>query len=68
METEQMVKVLPKNEEMRKLLKHPAGNIAFRAEGPIDWPDDAFTTRRIADGDVTVVNDEPAKEEVKAKR
>jgi hypothetical protein len=49
-----MVKVLPKNEEMRKLLKHPQGQIAFKETGSIDWPDDSFTARRVADGDVTI--------------
>ena len=49
-----MVKVLPKNEEMRKLLKHPQGQIAFKDTGSIEWPDDSFTARRVADGDVTI--------------
>jgi hypothetical protein len=53
-----MVMVLPKNEEMRKLLKHPSGDIKFRPEGPIDWPDDSFTHRRLADGDVTLFVEE----------
>jgi len=30
----------------------------FRAEGPADWPNDSFTARRIADGDVTVVEEQ----------
>ncbi len=47
------MKVWPKNEEMRKMLKHPDGNIPFREEGPAEWPDDSFTYRRIMDGDVT---------------
>jgi hypothetical protein len=48
-----MVKVVPKNDDIRKLLKHPVAG-AMRAEGSSDWPDDSFTARRIADGDVTV--------------
>lgn len=51
------MKVWPKNDDMRKILKH--GVIAFPAEGPADWPDDTFTHRRIMDGDVTV--EEPKK-------
>lgn len=47
------MKVWPKNDDVRRLITHPHGNIAFRAEGPSDWPDDSFTHRRIADGDVT---------------
>jgi hypothetical protein len=46
------MKVWPKNDEMRKILRHPIAG-AFREEGPADWPDDQFTARRIADGDVT---------------
>lgn len=45
--------VWPKNDELRKLLKHPSG-VRFRPEGPADWPADVFTHRRISDGDVTV--------------
>ena len=45
------MKVWPKNDEMRKVLKH--GVVTFPAEGPADWPDDTFTHRRIMDGDVT---------------
>lgn len=52
-----MVKVLPKNETLRKILKHPGNNIPFPETGPLEWPDDAFTTRRIEDGDVTVYED-----------
>ena len=45
------MRVWPKNETVRKTLKHPSG-AAFRQEGPGDWPDDSFTYRRIVDGDV----------------
>ena len=55
-----MVKVMPKNDAMRKMLKHPLGNIAFREEGPMEWPDDAFTSRRLQDGDVTIVEEPKA--------
>ena len=48
-----MIKVTPKNDTIRKLIKHPTAG-AFRTEGSSDWPDDSFTARRIADGDVTV--------------
>lgn len=58
-----MVKVVPKNDTMRKLLKHPSNMVAFREEGPMEWPDDAFTARRIADGDVTVYEEPKATEE-----
>ncbi len=48
-----MIKVWPTSDDMRKLLRHPEGNIAFHEEGPIDWPDDSFTHRRLMDGDIT---------------
>jgi len=43
-------------------MKHPVAG-SFRTEGSSDWPDDSFTHRRIADGDVTV--EEVKKEETK---
>ena len=51
--------VWPKNDQIRKMITHPAGNISFREEGPIDWPDDSFTHRRIQDGDVTTEDTKP---------
>ena len=47
------MKVWLKDDAMRKLIKHPVVG-AFHEEGPMDWPDDQFTTRRLRDGDVTL--------------
>jgi hypothetical protein len=60
------MKVLPRNDEMRKMLRHPNGDIPFRDEGPAEWPDDSFTHRRIMDGDITVVQELTVNEEVRA--
>lgn len=57
--------VWPKNDEIRKFIVHPSSNISFPEHGPVDWPDDAFTHRRIADGDV--LTEEPASK-VQAKK
>ena len=47
------MKVWAKDEQMAKLLRHPVGNVGFlNVETAAHWPDDSFTTRRIADGDV----------------
>jgi hypothetical protein len=45
------VRVVPANEALRKILKHPTG-VAFRDEGAVEWPHDRFTRRRIADGSI----------------
>jgi len=47
------VRVVPRD-DMRALLKHPTGDIGFLATGGAEWPDDAFTRRRIEDGSVTL--------------
>jgi hypothetical protein len=49
------VRVVPTNDELRKVLKHPSGGIAFH-EGStsVEWPFDTFTKNRIRDGDVTI--------------
>jgi hypothetical protein len=49
------MQVWPKNEEMRKILRHPNG-VGFHPEGSVEWPDDTFTYRRLQDGDVTTVS------------
>ena len=54
--------VWPKNDQMRAVLTHPSGNIAFHEVGPIDWPDDSFTHRRVADGDVLLEDPNSPKE------
>jgi hypothetical protein len=52
------VRVLPKDPETRKNLKHQPSKIAFRAEGSVEWPLDKFTLRRLRDGDITIVTDD----------
>ena len=52
-----VVKVLPRDESIRKHIAHMPGNIKFPAEGPAKWPFDSFTRRRLRDGDVTLVDE-----------
>jgi hypothetical protein len=49
------VKVTPKNDTLRKILKHPRAG-GFPKEGSAEWPDDRFTQRHIKDGDVKAEN------------
>jgi hypothetical protein len=51
-ERKRVVRVLPKNDEMRKYLKHGGTRVGFLAEGSVEWPNDQFTRRRLKDGDV----------------
>jgi hypothetical protein len=48
------VRVWPAHEGIRKVIYHPTGRIRFREtlEESVEWPNDAFTKRRIIDGDV----------------
>ena len=55
------IRVEPRDDDMRRLLKHPSG-IRFRPEGSVEWPDDQFTQRRIRDGSVKVA-ESPAETE-----
>jgi hypothetical protein len=48
------VRVLPRDDDMRAILKHPVNGAGFLATGSVEWPDDAFTQRRIEDGSVTL--------------
>jgi hypothetical protein len=45
------IRVVPKNDDMRRLLKHPQTG-HFRAEGGLEWPNDTFTFKRLRDGDI----------------
>jgi hypothetical protein len=54
------VRVVPVREDLRGILKHPNG-MRFRPEGSVEWPNDRFTQRRIADGDIKIVEEEKEK-------
>ena len=56
----EVVRVVPKNDELRKYLKHSSGR-KLNAEGSTEWPNDQFTRRRIKEGDVTVEEKAEAK-------
>ena len=45
------IRVLPSNDDMRRVLKHPTAG-GFRKEGGATWPNDRFTKRRLADGSI----------------
>ena len=49
----QRVRVTPRDDDMRRLLKHPNG-MAFQKSGSVEWPLDQFTRRRIKDGSVSI--------------
>jgi hypothetical protein len=48
------IKVYAANDVMREVLRHPGSGTRFRdtLEQPVEWPNDSFTARRIADGSV----------------
>jgi hypothetical protein len=49
------VRVVPRDDVIRRDIVHPVNNISFPPQGgSVEWPLDAFTQRRIRDGDVTV--------------
>lgn len=43
-------------DQMRRLLKHPSAG-GFRSEGSIEWPNDTFTKRRLAEGSVKLAEE-----------
>ena len=49
------MKVWPKNDQVRKYIKHPTAR-GFRPEGPAEWPADVFTFRLLQDGDITTAD------------
>jgi len=55
------VRVVPTADKYRKL-KHPNG-MAFRSEGSVEWPNDRFTKRRIAEGVIKVEESKPAQKQ-----
>jgi hypothetical protein len=61
------IRVMPAKEEYRKVLKHPRG-AAFPETGSVEWPDDRFTKRRLADGSVTREATQEAQQRMQERR
>jgi hypothetical protein len=61
------VRVLPRDETIRKHITHQPTGIAFPATGSVEWPNDRFTQRRIRDGDVTLEEAQEAQQKVAAR-
>ncbi len=59
-----MVRVVPRDADMRRLLEHPKAG-PFRGDGGADWPHDKYTTRRLAEGSIKL---ESETKEVKAEK
>jgi hypothetical protein len=55
------VRVLPRDESVRRDIRHMPGGIAFPAEGSVEWPLDQFTKRRLIDGTVIRESEEAMK-------
>jgi hypothetical protein len=53
------VRVLPRDDIIRRDIVHWPTGIRFPATGSVEWPNDRFTQRRIRDGDVTVEEPPP---------
>ena len=53
------VRVVPANDELRRVLKHPRG-MAFRSTGSVEWPLDKFTERRLREGAITIESPPPS--------
>ena len=51
---DQTVRVNPRDEKIRKLIRHPLRGRGFPSTGSVEWPLDTFTRRRLRDGDVTL--------------
>jgi hypothetical protein len=54
----QGVRVVPANDDVRRLMKHPHGG-GFPESGAATWPDDRFTKRRLADSSVIREAEQP---------
>jgi hypothetical protein len=61
------IRVEPRDETMRKVLRHPNG-VAFRSTGSVEWPDDRFTQKRLRVGDVKRVEETEDSKESKQKQ
>ena len=52
------VRVNPRDETVRRDIRHMPDGIKFPATGSVEWPLDQFTKRRLRDGTVTIAEDQ----------
>jgi hypothetical protein len=57
------VKVDPRDDDVRKYIKHLPSGRGFPASGPALWPNDNFTARRLRDGSVKLAKEDNKKDE-----
>ena len=57
-----MIRVLPANETMMKVIKHPGARAFVNMTTPIEWPLDQFTIRRLQEGAIVHVGARPPKQ------
>ena len=62
-----VVRVLPKNDMIRKYLKHQPSKVGFLKEGSVEWPLDQFTRNRLRDGDITIEEPKQLEQDKKKK-
>ena len=67
-ERKKVVRVLPRNDLIRRYLKHGVTKVGFLASGSAEWPMDQFTRNRIRDGDVTIERAERAEQRAPAEK
>jgi hypothetical protein len=61
------IRVDPRDDGVRKYIKHLPSKRGFPASGPALWPNDNFTARRLRDGSVTRAKEEKKDEKPQSK-
>lgn len=56
-----LVRVVPANESMRRMMRHPDSATQFGKTGSVEWPMDQFTQRRLRDGAIRLEDEEEQK-------
>jgi hypothetical protein len=57
------IRVEPKNEDLRRVLKHPMTGVRFRKTGSSEWPNDPFTRNRLREGSIRLAAEQRSPEQ-----
>jgi hypothetical protein len=60
-----VVRVVPRDDRIRKYIRHAITKVGFPKQGSCEWPNDQFTRNRIREG---VVSIEPKQDREQAER
>src|SRR5262245_15968087 len=59
---QRVLRLVPRDDRIRKYIKHAITKVGFPKEGSCEWPNDQFTRNRLREGIITIEEKEEPQE------